>query len=57
MNRSTKAQMKYANKIGAKYVAIIGEDELKEESFTLKNMETGNSEKIKLVKEVLKEGN
>ena len=27
MARSAKAQMKYANKLGAKYVAILGEDD------------------------------
>ena len=44
--RSLKAQMRYANKIGAKYVIIIGEDECKENILTLKNMETGNEEKV-----------
>jgi histidyl-tRNA synthetase len=40
MSRSVKAQMKYANKIGAKYSAIIGDNELEENSIRIKNMET-----------------
>ncbi|MBP2663490.1 MAG: hisS [Firmicutes bacterium] len=44
MNRSLKAQMKYANKYPAKYVALIGEDELAEQKVMLKNMETGSQE-------------
>ncbi|MBR1969999.1 MAG: histidine--tRNA ligase [Clostridia bacterium] len=36
--RSLKAQMKYANKIGAKYSIVIGEDEAKSNSAILKNM-------------------
>lgn len=41
MERSVKAQMKYADKSGAKYVAIIGENELETQTVRLKNMETG----------------
>lgn len=44
--RSVKAQMKYANKIGARYTMILGEDELAEGQAALKNMETGESEKV-----------
>ncbi len=39
--KSLKAQFKYADKIGAKYVVTIGEDELKEKTAKLKNMNTG----------------
>lgn len=46
MNRSLKAQMKYANKYPAKYVALIGENELAEQKVMLKNMETGSQELI-----------
>ena len=42
LQRSIKAQMKYANKINARYSAIIGESELAEGSIKLKEMETGN---------------
>ncbi len=43
LQRSVKAQMKYANKIGARYSAIIGESELEEGSLQLKDMETGDT--------------
>jgi len=46
MNRSIKAQFKYADKLGAEYVAVIGESELLEGAFNLKNMATGESEKL-----------
>ena len=38
-SRSYKAQMKYANKMNAKYTITLGEDELKTKIVTLKNME------------------
>ena len=38
LDKSVKAQMKYANKIGAKYVIILGEDELKKGTVKIKNM-------------------
>jgi histidyl-tRNA synthetase len=41
--RSLKAQMKYADKTGAKYTLIIGENEINAGIFTLKNMETGET--------------
>ncbi len=41
-NRSLKAQMKYANKLGAKYTVVIGEDELSKGNANLKNMEDGS---------------
>ncbi|WP_425061190.1 Histidine--tRNA ligase [Sporomusa carbonis] len=46
MDRSLKAQMKYANKYPAKFVALIGEDELEQDKVMLKNMETGSQELI-----------
>ena len=45
-NRSLKAQMKYANKYPAKFVALIGQDELAQNKVMLKNMETGSQELI-----------
>ncbi len=42
MNRGLKAQMKYANKIGAEYTLIIGENELATGKAFLRDM--GNSE-------------
>lgn len=46
MDRSVKAQFKYADKIGAKYVAVIGGNELQEGVMNVKNMATGESEKV-----------
>lgn len=46
MQRSIKAQFKYADKIGAKYVAVIGDTELSQGSFNVKNMATGESEQV-----------
>ena len=46
LQRSVKAQMKYANKIGAKYAAIIGESELVENALTLKDMASGEQTKV-----------
>ena len=40
--------MKYANKIGAKQVIIIGENELKDNKGQLKNMETGETKEVAL---------
>ena len=40
MDRSLKSQMKYADKIGAQYVYVIGEREIAEKKATLKNMRT-----------------
>lgn len=47
-SRSAKAQLKYANKLGAKYVAVIGESELESGKAGLKNMETGESTEVGL---------
>ena len=48
MNRSVKAQMKYANKIGAKYSMVLGGDELAKNEAALKAMATGESKPILL---------
>lgn len=50
MDRSVKAQMKYANKIGAKNTVIIGADELVNNSARVKNMENGEQVEIALDK-------
>lgn len=41
-----KKQMAYANSLGVRYVAIIGEEELADGTVTLKNMETGEQQRI-----------
>ena len=46
MERSVKAQFKYADKLGAKYVAVIGGNELAESVMNVKNMSSGESEKV-----------
>lgn len=48
MGRGVKAQMKYANKIGARYSVIIGGDELSSKKAMLKNMALGESSEIEL---------
>ena len=57
VERSVKAQMKYANKIGALYSVIIGDAELQENKLELKNMTEGTSETISLsqLPEVIKQ--
>ena len=39
--------MNYANRKNVKFVALVGESEIEEGVVTLKNMETGNQQKIK----------
>lgn len=48
MGRGLKAQMKYANKIGAKYTVVIGDDEVSSGKANVKNMETGEQNQIEL---------
>ena len=40
--------MKYADKLGIPYILIIGEEERNTKIYTLKNMETGEQEKLKI---------
>ena len=46
MDRSLKSQFKYADKINAKFVIAIGDDEINENKLTVKNMSTGEQIKI-----------
>lgn len=48
VGRSLKAQMKYANKIGAKFSATIGDSELDGDEVEIKNMKDGEKQKVKL---------
>ncbi|KSV58211.1 histidine--tRNA ligase [Acetivibrio ethanolgignens] len=50
MDRSVKAQMKYANKIGAKNTVILGADELSKGKASIKNMETHEEIEVDLDK-------
>ena len=45
-DRKMKAQMKTADRQGAKYVIVLGETELEEQAVNVKEMETGNHEKV-----------
>lgn len=46
--RGLKAQMKYADKIGAQYSIVLGDDEIANGEAVLKNMKTGEKKKISL---------
>jgi histidyl-tRNA synthetase len=48
VGRGLKAQMKYANKIGAKYTVVLGDNEVETGKAVLKNMTTGEGEEIAL---------
>lgn len=48
MDRSFKAQMKYADKIGCEILVIIGEDEIKQNKVSIKVMATGEQESVEL---------
>lgn len=47
-DKKIKAKFKYADKLQIPYVAIIGEDEEKNGTVTLKNMETGEQEEMSI---------
>ena len=46
--KGLNAQFKYANKIRAKYVITLGDDEIKNKVAKIKNMETGEEEEYKI---------
>jgi histidyl-tRNA synthetase len=46
LGKSLKAQMKTADRMGAKYVYIIGEDEIKNKSGILKDMKTAEQKQV-----------
>ena len=48
MGRSVKAEMKYANKIGAAFTTILGDDELQNKSIKLKRMSDGEQFEVSL---------
>ena len=47
LRRSMKSQMRDANKLRARYVLILGESELKDNTIIFKNLESGKQESIK----------
>lgn len=58
-DKKMKAKFKYADRLKIPYVAIIGEDELKENKVSLKNLVTGKQDTINIQEavEILKEYN
>lgn len=48
LDRKIKAQFKAADRINAKYVAILGEDELKANKINLKSMDSGEQTEVEL---------
>ena len=53
-DKGMKAKMKYANKLYIPFVAIIGEDEMKNNTISLKNMFTGEQKTLS-IEEAIKE--
>lgn len=48
LNRKLKAQFKAADRLNAKFVAVLGDDELKNNKITVKNMESGEQVEVDL---------
>lgn len=48
MGRGLKAQMKYADKLGARYTIVIGDNEIDADMGKIKNMQTGEQTEIAL---------
>ena len=47
ITKNLKKSLKYGNKIGADYAIIIGDEENKNKIYTIKNLNTGNQNKVK----------
>ncbi len=47
-NKKIKAQFKAADRLKAKFVGVLGEDELEREIINVKNMATGEQEEVKI---------
>ena len=48
LQRKVKGQMKQADRLKANYTIVIGEQELEENKINVKNMQSGESETIRL---------
>lgn len=48
MERNMKGQFKYADRVNSRFTAVIGDDEIDSGEITLKNMDSGKQDKIKL---------
>ena len=55
VGRSVKAQMKYADKLGAKFSCILGDNELAEGKVTVKRMSNGQQSQVQLDRDALTE--
>ena len=47
-NKKIKAKFKYADKLSIPYVIILGEDEIANNTVTIKNMQTGEQQTVKI---------
>lgn len=52
--RSVKAQMKFANKLGSRFSMVLGDDEIANGKANIKNMETGESAEVALTADAIK---
>ena len=55
MGRSLKAQMKYADKIGARFSMVLGDNELDTNKAVLKNMTDGSKTEVELGEKLIEE--
>ncbi|MCI7086122.1 histidine--tRNA ligase [bacterium] len=55
VSRGLRAQMKYADKIGARFSIVLGDDEITRGEAVVKNMETGQQTKISLNEDFITE--
>ncbi len=55
VGRGLKAQMKYADKIGAKFTLVLGDNEISEKKAKLKNMTTSEQREISLGENFMQE--
>ena len=54
-DKKLKAKFKYADKLEIPYVIVLGEDEIEAKEITLKDMRTGNEEKLPMDEKKIKE--
>lgn len=57
LSRNVKGQFKYADRLKARYTIVLGEDEIKNASATVKNMATGEQKNVLFdeIEEIVKE--
>ena len=53
-DKKIKAKFKYADRLSIPYVIVIGEEEILNNTVTLKNMQTGEQETISLEEAIIK---